>query len=68
MEAILNKAIDSGLKGDALKKFCFKEMKRFFEKELGLRGIEYAGMIKNFLKADLELNAKGIALKAETNQ
>ncbi|MBW1829645.1 MAG: MBL fold metallo-hydrolase [Deltaproteobacteria bacterium] len=68
MEGILNKAIDSGLKGDALGKSCFKEMTGFFEKELGLRGLEHAGMIKKFLKTDIELNAKGIALVAETSQ
>jgi hypothetical protein len=43
-------------------------MKGFFEKELGLRGFEHAGLIKDLLKTDLELNAKGIALVAETRQ
>jgi hypothetical protein len=33
-----------------------------------LRGLEHAGMIKKLLKTDIELNAKGIALVAETSQ
>lgn len=60
--------INSRLKGVALEKFCFNEMTGFFEKELGLRGLEHAGMIKKLLKTDIELNAKGIALVAETSQ
>ncbi len=68
MELILNKAIDSKLKGDALERFCLREITRFFEKELGLRGLEYAGPIRDLLKTDLELNAKGIALVAEPSQ
>ena len=57
-----------GLKGDALDNFCFKEMTGFFEKELRLRGIEHAGLVKDVLKTDLALNAKGIALVAEQSQ
>lgn len=68
MEGILEKAIDSKFKGDALENFCLKQMTWFFEKQLRLRGLEYAGLIKNFLKTDIELNAKGIAMVAEPSQ
>ncbi|MBW2144415.1 MAG: MBL fold metallo-hydrolase [Deltaproteobacteria bacterium] len=68
MEMILNKAIDSKLKGNALEKFCLREMTGFFEKELKLRGLEHAGLIKDLLKTDLDLNARGIALVAEQSQ
>jgi hypothetical protein len=68
MEMILNKAIDSKLKGNALETFCLREMTGFFEKELKLRGLEHAGLIKDLLKTDLDLNARGIALVAEQSQ
>ena len=65
MELILNKTIDSELKGDALERFCHEEMAEFLEKELSLRGLKNTGLIKNLLKTDLELNAMGIAMIAE---
>jgi len=68
MDMILNKAIDSRLTGSALEKFCLTEMTGFFEKELRMRGLEPTGLIKGFLKTDMELNAKGIALVAEQHQ
>ena len=57
MERILDRAIDSKLTGGALETFCLKEMTAFFEKELHLRGLEHAGLIRDFLKTDL---AKGL--------
>ncbi len=65
MELIQNRAIDSKLKGSALKRFCHNEITKFFEKQLHLRGLNHAGLIKDLLKTDIELNATGIALLAE---
>jgi glyoxylase-like metal-dependent hydrolase (beta-lactamase superfamily II) len=65
MDLILNKAIDSELKGDALERFCNEEMTKFIEKELSLRGLKNTGSIKNLLETDIELNAMGLAMIAE---
>jgi hypothetical protein len=65
MDLILNKAIDSELKGDALERFCNEEMTKFIEKELNLRGLKNTGSIKNLLETDIELNAMGLAMIAE---
>lgn len=67
MEQILNNAIDSKLTGAGLEMFCLDEITWFFEKELNERGLEYDGLIKDVLKTDIELNAKGIALLAGQN-
>lgn len=61
IEAIQNEAFQKKLSGDDLDKFCLDRMTDLFYGELGKRKIKLDSEAEGILRADIVLNAQGVA-------
>ena len=65
IENLFNEIKGSDLEGDAAYKFTFSGFRRFFDRELAVRGIQLSAEEQTVLDMDIDLNAQGLAFAAQ---